>query len=79
MKIPRDVSGRQLATMLCRRLGYAQVHQVGSHVILETADPFHQRVTVPDHDTIRIGTLNSILRAVSRHKGMNRDAIVNLL
>lgn len=38
-----------------------------------------QRVTVPDHDAIRIGTLNSILRAVSRHKGISRDAIIDLL
>ena len=48
-------------------------------MILETPDPFQQRVTVPDHDAIRIGTLNSILRAVSRHKGMSRDAIIDLL
>lgn len=32
MKFPRDVSGAQLASTLCRRWQYAKVHQVGSHI-----------------------------------------------
>ncbi len=36
MKIPRDVSGARLAGLLCRKWEYARVHQVGSHIILET-------------------------------------------
>jgi hypothetical protein len=39
MKIPRDVSGAQLADALCRRWRYTKVHQVGSHMILETSEP----------------------------------------
>ena len=40
MKIPRDVSGIHLAGVLCRKWQYAKVHQVGSHIILETSTPF---------------------------------------
>jgi predicted RNA binding protein YcfA (HicA-like mRNA interferase family) len=76
MKIPRDVSGARLADTLCRRWHYTKVHQVGSHIILETSEPAHQRIAIPDHHPLRIGTFSSILRAVARHKGVSRDEIV---
>jgi hypothetical protein len=37
-----------------------KVHQVGSHVIIETDTPQHQRLSVPDHHPLRTGTLNAI-------------------
>jgi predicted RNA binding protein YcfA (HicA-like mRNA interferase family) len=64
MKIPRDVSGVHLAD------------QVGSHIILETSAPTHHRTAIPAHHPLRLGTLISILRAVARHKGVSRDAII---
>ena len=76
VKIPRDVSGARLAAVLCRQWGYAKVHQVGSHVILETSDPSHQRIAVPGHNPLRVGTLHSILRAVAEHKRTTRDSII---
>ena len=33
MKLPRDLSGTDLIQILCRRYGYRQVHQEGSHTI----------------------------------------------
>lgn len=79
MKLPRDLSGRSLIKVLCRDLGYDEVHQVGSHVVLETEDPSHHRLVVPDHKVLRVGTLNSILRAVSNHKGISRQSILRFL
>jgi len=76
MKLPRDLSGRDLAQALSRRWGYVIAHQTGSHIILETQDPSHQRIAIPAHRALRIGTLNSILRAVSTHKGVTREAIL---
>jgi predicted RNA binding protein YcfA (HicA-like mRNA interferase family) len=70
---------RQLTETLCRRWQYSRVHQSGSHIILETGEPSLQRIAVPDHDVLRIGTFNSILRAVSNHKGVTREAIVATL
>jgi predicted RNA binding protein YcfA (HicA-like mRNA interferase family) len=79
MKLPRYVSGAHLAGVLCRRRQYRRVHESGSHIILETEEPSHQRIAVPDHDAIRVGTFNSILRDVANHKGVTREAIVGTL
>lgn len=79
MKIPRDLSGRELIKTLCRGWGYKQIHQIGSHVILETEEPSHHRLAVPDHRNLRVGTLNSILRAVAEHKGVVREDILKTL
>jgi predicted RNA binding protein YcfA (HicA-like mRNA interferase family) len=77
MKIPRDLSGRDLAQALCRKRGYRIIHQEGSHLVLETQEPSHQRLAVPAHRNLRIGTLNAILRAVAKHKGVERQAILD--
>ena len=79
MKIPRDLSGSDLIKALCRSWGYKQVHQVGSHVILETEEPSHHRLAVPDHRALRVGTLNGILRAVAEHKRVIREDIIKTL
>ncbi len=79
MKIPRDISGESLIKVLCRSWGYKQIHQVGSHVILETESPSHQRMSIPNHKSLRIGTINSILRAVATHKGVNKNKIVETI
>ena len=79
MKLPRDLSGAELVKCLCKHWGYEAVHQSGSHIILETDSPGHQRIPVPNHAFLRIGTLNSILRLVSAHKGVARDEILDSL
>ena len=79
MKIPRDLSGQELIKSLCRDWGYQRVHQVGSHVVLETENPSHHRLAIPDHRNLRVGTLNNILRAVAEHKNVTREDILNTL
>jgi predicted RNA binding protein YcfA (HicA-like mRNA interferase family) len=79
MKVPRNLSGEELAATLCRHWGYERVHQNGSHIVLETLDPFQHRVAVPAHKELRIGTLNSILREIARHKNVERQSILNSL
>ena len=64
---------------LCRSWDYRAVHQTGSHIILETEIPGHQRIPVPDHAFLRIGTLNAILRLVSAHKGVSKEDILDTL
>jgi predicted RNA binding protein YcfA (HicA-like mRNA interferase family) len=76
MKLPRDLSGARLIKHLCKSWDYEIVHRVGSHVILQTEQPGHQRLPVPDHDELRVGTLNSILRLVSTHKGVPKEEIL---
>jgi predicted RNA binding protein YcfA (HicA-like mRNA interferase family) len=76
VRLPRDLSGAQLARVLCRDFGYQVVHQEGSHVILQTEAPLHHRLAVPDHAPLRLGTLNAILRAVAEAKGITKDDIL---
>lgn len=78
MKLPRDLSGRDLAKAL-ERLGYAQDRQTASHIRLTTRKPSEHHVTIPDHATLKIGTLNSILRDVAEHAKMERKELLNLL
>ena len=49
MKLPRDLSGREVVDSLVRMLGYRVVHEKGSHIVIETDSPSHQRIVVPDH------------------------------
>jgi predicted RNA binding protein YcfA (HicA-like mRNA interferase family) len=79
MKLPRDISGSELVAALCRDWGYRRVNQVGSHVVLETDAPFHQRIAVPAHNPLRVGTLNAILRAVALHKNVSREDVLKSL
>jgi predicted RNA binding protein YcfA (HicA-like mRNA interferase family) len=79
MRVPRDLSGADLADVLCRRYGYQRVHQVGSHIILETESPGHHRIAIPNHNPLRIGTLNSILRVVASAQGLEKREILQSL
>lgn len=79
MTLPRDLSGERLIDLLCRRWGYRRVHQVGSHVVLETDIPSHHRIAIPAHRVLRVGTLNAILRNVAAHKSVAKGDIVRTL
>jgi predicted RNA binding protein YcfA (HicA-like mRNA interferase family) len=79
MKVPCDLSGAQLVKVLCRDWNYRVVHQEGSHIILQTDTPTHQRLSVPNHNPLRVGTLNGIVRAVSVHKGLERQQLLDVL
>jgi predicted RNA binding protein YcfA (HicA-like mRNA interferase family) len=79
MKLPRDLSGAQLIKTLCRDWDYQMIHQEGSHIILQTKTPRHQRLSIPNHNPLRIGTLNSILKTVAVHKGVERQTLLESL
>jgi predicted RNA binding protein YcfA (HicA-like mRNA interferase family) len=79
MTVPQDLSRTQLIKVLCRDWGYREVHQEGSHVILQTETPGHQRLLVPNHNPLRVGTRNSIVRAVAAHKGVDRQTVLDSL
>jgi predicted RNA binding protein YcfA (HicA-like mRNA interferase family) len=56
-----------------------KVNQVGDHIVLQTQSPTPHRIAVPGHKALRVGTLNSILRSVARHKAVDRQAIIDSL
>jgi predicted RNA binding protein YcfA (HicA-like mRNA interferase family) len=75
MRLPRDVSGAGLAKRL-ERLGYRVTRQTGSHLRLTCAETPEHHVTIPAHDSLRVGTLASILQSVAVRHGLNRDDLV---
>ena len=74
MKLPRDLSGRDLARRL-RSLGYEVTRQTGAHMRLTTTQLGEHHVTLPDHKALRAGTLAAILGEVAEHFGVTRDEL----
>lgn len=75
MRLPRDVSGADLAKRL-ERLGYQVTRQTGSHMRLTCSAPPVHHATVPDHESLRVGTLAAILQAVAARHGLSRDELL---
>lgn len=78
MKLPRDVTGQQLQRAL-RRLGYEAVRQRGSHVRLTTQANGEHHEVIPLHNPIRVKTLSSILKSVSRHHEIDVEQLLREL
>ena len=78
MRLPRDLSGRELAAALAR-LDYRIDRQSGSHVRLVTERGGIHRITIPDHSPLKVGTLAAILRDVAAHASLSRDDLLRTL
>jgi predicted RNA binding protein YcfA (HicA-like mRNA interferase family) len=78
MRLPRDLSGAQLAQVLAL-LGYRETRQAGSHVRLTTQQRGEHHLTIPNHDPIRVGTLSAILSSVADHFDISREELANRL
>lgn len=75
MKLPRDVSGRDLVKLLMR-YGYSVVRQSGSHIRLSSKyRGTEHHVTIPDHDPLRLGTLASIVDDVAEYLQKDREQL----
>jgi predicted RNA binding protein YcfA (HicA-like mRNA interferase family) len=77
-RLPRDISGPELAKLL-EGFGYVVTRQKGSHLRLTTQEGGEHHVTVPNHDALRTGTLNGVLKDVAWHAGVNRDEVLEKL
>lgn len=78
MKLPRDLSGEDLARAL-RVLGYVVTRQVGSHMRLTTVERGEHHLTIPRHDPLKSGTLSAILADVATHFDMSREELLRRL
>jgi predicted RNA binding protein YcfA (HicA-like mRNA interferase family) len=79
MKVPRDISANQLIKILSK-LGYSQTRQVGSHIRLtlnKEGNSFH--LTIPNHNPIKIGTLNNILNDISLQLKVSKQELIEKL
>jgi predicted RNA binding protein YcfA (HicA-like mRNA interferase family) len=79
VRLPRDLSGTDLARGALRTLGYETTRQTGSHMRLTTQENGEHHITIPRHDPLRVGTLSAILADVADHFGMTRDELVQEL
>lgn len=75
MKLPRDLSGAQLIKVL-ERLGYQPTRQSGSHARPACASAEEHPLTIPLHDSLRVGTLAAIPADIAAHHRLTRDALV---
>ncbi|MBI3323841.1 MAG: type II toxin-antitoxin system HicA family toxin [Candidatus Omnitrophica bacterium] len=78
MKIPRDIGGKDLAKALSR-YGYSITRQTGSHLRLTTQLDGEHHVTIPAHQSLRLGTLSAILTEVAQHLKRDRSELTNEL
>jgi len=79
LRLPRDLSGEQLARLL-HRYGYEITRQTGSHLRLTSKiRGTEHHVTVPAHSALKVGTLSAILSEVAAYLETDRAALGNEL
>lgn len=76
MRLPRDLSGDELAGLLRRHFGYRLIRQRGSHMTLTVTDEeTKHNLTIPCHRQVSVGTLSSIVSDVAEHLGLPQDEV----
>ncbi len=78
MKLPREISGLELAKLL-KRYGYEITRQTGSHLRLTTTEKGEHHITIPAHKYLKIGTLSSILSDIAAHLKIDKADLINNL
>ena len=80
MRMPRDLSGMELVTLLRRRYSYNLIRQRGSHMrLVSTIMGYEHHVLVPRHNPVRVGTLDDILGNVAEYLGIGQDELMREL
>ena len=80
MKLPRDLSGTEVARRLARHYGYRVTRSRGSHMTVTlSAEAQQHQVTVPRHRDVRIGTLDAIIADVAAFLGLPKQAVRDTL
>lgn len=78
MNLPRDIDAQQLIKALLK-FGYEPTRQNGSHIRLTTQQNGQHHITIPNHDPLKIGTLNAILTEVAQHFGVSKQELIEKL
>jgi predicted RNA binding protein YcfA (HicA-like mRNA interferase family) len=77
LKLPRDLSGLQLAHLL-RRHGYTITRQTGSHLRLTSRiKGTEHHITIPAHDSLKVGTLSAILNDLAVYLELERGFLAD--
>ena len=79
MKVPRDLNAVELIKSL-KKLGFEQSRQTGSHIRLTAQIKGNEfQLTIPNHNPIKIGTLNNILKDISYQLGISKEELIKKL
>jgi len=78
MRLPRDISASELIKILAK-YDYVPTRQSGSHIRLTTKKIKEHHITIPNHNPIKIGTLNSILADIANHSGLSKSELMEEL
>lgn len=78
-KVPRDISAQELVKIL-RKYGYIVIRQSGSHIRLTTEiKRSPHSITIPNHNPIKIGTLNNILKDIADYLEIDKNKLIEKL
>jgi len=75
----KNTSGQILVKAL-EKQGYVVTRQTGSHIRLTLAgSDGDKHITIPAHKPLKLGTISSVLKEVSEHLGITKEALITLL
>ncbi len=79
-KIPRDISGKELVKLLAK-LGYKEIRRSSSHIRLagKYTNNLEHHITIPNHNPIKIGTLNNIISDLADHLKVEKKKLIEIL
>ena len=79
MRLPRNLSGTQLARLL-RRFGYEPTRQTGGHIRLtSTRKGTEHHITIPNHESLKVGTLHAILSDVAAYIELSEQELLRMI
>ncbi len=70
------INGQELIKKL-KPFGYKVVRQSGSHIRIQTDVNGKHSETIPNHNPLKIGTLNSILQNIARHLNITVEQLID--
>lgn len=77
MKLSRDISAADLIKIM-NKIGYEVTRQKGSHIRLtHSKENLSHHITIPNHDPIKIGTQNGILKDLSAYLKISKDEVLS--
>jgi predicted RNA binding protein YcfA (HicA-like mRNA interferase family) len=78
-KVPRNISGIELAKLLVK-YGYEIQREKGSHLRLNSNYMgYSHKITIPDHEFLKIGTLNNILNNIADYLKVTKEQLIKEL
>lgn len=78
MKVPRNISGKDLVELL-KKYDYKITKKRGDHIRLTTTINGEHHITIPDHNPLKIGTFNNILKDIAKHLKLEKKALLEEL